>query len=311
MPERQARSAGTVEPPTSRVDPKTGTTERLEFFGTGRHKIFGCRYLPAGEPLGGLVICSSLHAEMLTSYRTEVLLARSLSRRGVAVQRFHYRGTGHSDGESHDITFESMREDALVAAGVLSDRAAIANPVFLGVRLGAIVAASAAAQSGEGPVLFWEPLLEGTRFFRDATRAQMMHKLKETKFTDGDRPSSGSADGAVPKPDLDGYLDVLGYQIAPPLEESARARSLVAELGGTPRPVFIAQLGRSKEPRGEYRTLAETLKAHGSRTQIAIIREEPISWFLPEGGKQTGGRDELVEMTTRWLVDGLRSEARR
>src|SRR3712207_4346225 len=84
----------------------------IEFFGSPGEQMLATTHMPLGTPLGGVVICSSLRAEFETNYRREILLGRALADRGIAVHRFQYRGTGNSDGDARDVTFESMQLDA-------------------------------------------------------------------------------------------------------------------------------------------------------------------------------------------------------
>ncbi|MDP8959415.1 MAG: alpha/beta hydrolase, partial [Actinomycetota bacterium] len=123
----------------------SGGWEEAWWFGPDGQRLFGFLHLPEGRPRAGIVVCSPLHAEFLRNYRREVLVARALAARGFAVQRFHYRGTGSSDGQASEATYETMRQDALLAAGHVLERSGATRLGFLGTRWGALVAAAGAA----------------------------------------------------------------------------------------------------------------------------------------------------------------------
>ena len=124
---------------TRRVD-AIGIVEEIGFVDSGGRQMFSALHRPDGASNAAVVICSPIQAEQLRNYRREVLLARELARQGLTVQRFHYRGSGNSDGSPADVTFETMLEDARTALRLMQDRAdgAIA---LVGTRLGASVAA--------------------------------------------------------------------------------------------------------------------------------------------------------------------------
>ncbi len=162
-----------------RIDRARAISEEASFFRSGSHRLFGVLHRPTAPAAGGLVVCPSIHAEFIAGYRIEVSLARALASRGIAVQRFHYYGTGHSGGEADETSFATMRADALAAAERLSKHAEVGGPAFLGTRFGALVAASAASEHPESSLLLVEPTLEARRFFRDAWRAVLIRDVKE------------------------------------------------------------------------------------------------------------------------------------
>src|SRR4051794_5208246 len=93
-----------------RVDAERGIVEEAGFFGEGQQRVFGVTYLPKAGAEAGVVICPAVFSEYDTTYGLEVGLARALASRGIAVHRFAYRGSGHSDGEPAEMTFDTMRE---------------------------------------------------------------------------------------------------------------------------------------------------------------------------------------------------------
>ena len=110
--------------------------------------LFGCLHIPAGEVRGGLVICSPILADFGANYQREVNLARHLAADGVAVQRFHPRGTGHSDGDAADLTLQSLIDDATQAFAHLRDRLPGRTIAVLGTRFSALVATRVAGARG-------------------------------------------------------------------------------------------------------------------------------------------------------------------
>ena len=193
------------------------------------------------------MICPSIYAEFIAGYRMDVSLARALASRGVAVQRFHYRGVGHSDGEAEETTFATMRDDALAAAERLLERTGVGGPAFLGTRFGGLVAASAAAEYPGCPLVLVDPTLEAETLLprcvaghADPGREggdRSSHARRRAR-----RRARARGDGRRPR-----------LRICRPLFESVAGRTLVGELGDGARRVLLVQLGRalvaSRRPR--------------------------------------------------------------
>ena len=243
-------SEAPLDHPGVRTDGETGTREIVEFFGSRSEKLFGCRYIPGRAAIGALVICSSIHAEHLNSYRTEVLLGRAVAARGIAVERFQYRGHGHSDGESADATFETMVEDALDAVERIVATTGTSKLAFLGTRWGALIAAAAAYRYPGVPLALWDPVTTTDQFFKDAFRAKRIHELRQGI-------EASSSEELLAQLRTQGLVDVFGYPIDRATYDSSVGRTLAGELGESERPVFIGQIGPGKDPRGHYRRVME------------------------------------------------------
>lgn len=274
-----------------------GTVDEATYFGPGS-AMLGFTHRPQHHGDVGVVICSSLHAEFLRNYRREVLLARALCRQGTPVQRFQYRGEGNSLGPVDDITFPRLCEDAKAAADHLRERTGVSRVVFLGTRLGGLVAAAAA--SGEtAPVVLWEPVFETDRYFREAFRARMIRELKEGGTV---RPS---VDSMVAELRAAGVVDILGYQIHFPLYESAIGRTLVTELGSCARPVLLVQITKSSEPRGDHDKVSAAWEDAGFAVERRVISEDEAWWYVGEDWQAEEARpatSALVEATCSWVA---------
>jgi alpha/beta superfamily hydrolase len=279
-----------------RIDDRGGFSEEAGFFGSGPERVFGVLHRPTGSPLAGVVICPSIYAEFMgRGYSIDVSIARALASRGLAVQRFHYRGAGHSDGEATETTFATMREDALSAAERLADETGVTELAFLGTRFGGLVAASAAVEHPACPIVLVEPTLDARRFFRDAWRASLIREVKER--TAGRLSSEGLAQALA----REETVDVLGYAICRPLFESAEPRTLVAELGPGGRRVLIVQLGRTSSLRGDTEAARTALVELGCDVDVEVVMED-VTWWFPPGAetKQVKHRG-LVVVTSAWL----------
>jgi alpha/beta superfamily hydrolase len=304
--EAAAKAGGGTEPMTSaardsrlatRMDKGGAYSEEAGFFGPGSQRLFGVLHRPTGPALGGLVICPSILAGFMTGYRTEVVLARALASRGLAVQRFHYRGVGHSDGETDETTFATMREDTLVAAERLLERTGVDGVGFLGTRFGGLVAASAASEHRGSPLVLVEPPPKASRFFRDAWRAMLIRDVREGTA----RRARGQELAEVLE--RDGSVDALGYSICRSLFESAADRTLIGELGDGARHVLLVQLGRALSLRRELEAMAGALKGLGCDVDVEVLAEDVAGWFLPEPGAKLAQprAHALIEVTSAWL----------
>ena len=121
-----------------------GVRQVAGFYGPAGHRTFGVLHLPTAEPSAGVVICPALHSDFERTYRIDVLLGRALSAQGYAVHRFHYRGHGNSEEAPSGATFDTMREDAVLAAERLRRITGVGTVAFAGTRWGALVATAAA-----------------------------------------------------------------------------------------------------------------------------------------------------------------------
>lgn len=217
----------TARPMISRVDSTTGVVEEIEYFGQSP-QMLGWIHIPATQAVGGVVICSSTHAELLKAYHQEVRLARELANQGIAVQRFHYRGEGHSGGEPTDLTLPAMMAGALEAQQKLAARTSVDRFAFVGVRLGAFPAAHLAELAGGSPLLLWDPVIDADKFFRDAIRSHAISAIK------GDSKPEGVA-AVLDRLTEEGSVELLGYEIMAEFHDSFAGKHLVdhAPAGGS------------------------------------------------------------------------------
>jgi pimeloyl-ACP methyl ester carboxylesterase len=289
-----------------RVDPRTGVREEVRFFGPDRLKMFGCLHLPASDPVGGVVICSSIQAEFLKNLRREVLLGRALSQRGLAVVRWHYRGAGNSDGSSEDMTFHTMRDDTVAATRWLQDATGVDRLAFAGTRWGGLVAATVAGDHPGAPLALWEPAADSSRYFREVFRSRQIRELKEGS------EDAASSSNLVDQLNESGTLDVLGYSIDKPLYESAQGHTLAEGLGDAARPILLIQIGRSKALRGEYRKLVTRWQETGSSVSTHVVEEELAWWFAGEQWQPEERRpvaQTLITETVDWVARQVEREA--
>ena len=140
----QAGGSRQDQPAVMRRD--DGGHDEVEFFGDGE-LLFGCRHVPEGDVRAGLVVCPSILSDSGANYQREVRLGRQLAAAGIVVQRFHPRGTGHSDGDGSDLTLDSLIDDARAAVALLRERCDVETVMLLGTRFGALVAGAIAARA--------------------------------------------------------------------------------------------------------------------------------------------------------------------
>lgn len=306
-----------------RVDGLAGLRERAAFFGEGAERMFGVTHSPLAPTDRGMVVCASLNQDMAKNYRREVVLARAMVARGIAVQRFQYVGSGNSDGDYASISFESMVRDALAAAQCLEAHTGARRVAFFGGRFGALVAAAAAARFPGAPTVFLEPINDGMRFFREGIRTKVAQEMVGTTAT---RPT---VDGYLERLREAGVLDILGYWVGRTLYDSSVGRTLASELGASaaPRPVLMLQLTSEGTLRPGYEDLRRLLIGAGLDVEVELIQGHENWWFDEERDLRRLGSDgdvnhdasdgrvappgitaTLVELVTSWLERHLPAE---
>ena len=138
------------------------------WFGRQDAPLFGTLHLPAGRRSRAVaVILPPVGIEMLVAHRTLRVLAERLARQGVAALRVDYQGTGDSadvppDDDQVPSWLGTVRESVEYARRAGARRVAV-----VGMRLGATIAAAAAAQVDA--LVLWDPVETGARFLREET----------------------------------------------------------------------------------------------------------------------------------------------
>ena len=271
-----------------------GTREEVEFFPSGDSRLFGCRHVPAGPTVGGLLVCSPVLADFGANYQREVRLGRRLAAAGVVVQRYHPRGVGQSDGLGTDLTVDTMITDARAALDHLRGRYPEVTVGVLGTRLAAFAAAAVAAELVGAPVALWEPALDARRFVRDGLRARRVHQLR-----------AGTSSDEEPEAELDrrGHLDVLGIPVGGPLFRTPPGHDVGALLGDDPRPILLVQFEARDDLRPEYQALVDRWTAAGCSVTARQCPSEETWWFVPDRLAPVG---ELLDVTVEWVLATLR-----
>ncbi len=133
-------------------------------FGRAPRSLFGVYHPPrtAKARRAGVVLCYPFGQEYMRAHRAFRQLALWLSGAGFHVLRFDYSGTGDSAGDDSEASLAQWALDASIAADELKDTAEVTRVAFVGLRLGAAVAALAAASRGDvDQVVLWDPVVDG------------------------------------------------------------------------------------------------------------------------------------------------------
>ena len=282
--------------PAIRVD--GGVTERIEFRGPDGARMFTARYLPAARPRGAILICPALHGEFMRNYRREVLLARRLAHLGFAVERFHYRYTGNSDGDDAELTYGSMTEDAIGCVEHLKGETGVRDVFLLGTRWGALIAASAAARYPGAGLALWAPLVDASGFFKDAFRSRLVRERKDAVAP------------PVSREDLEARLrdgeavEGVAHSLEARLFQTSAERSLETELGSSPRAVLLLSIGPTDTLRPDLAALAERWRGAGLDVEAQVVRGEEAWWLINDRWHNESTRPltrQLIKETARWM----------
>jgi uncharacterized protein len=120
-----------------------------------------------------ILLCNPFGQEAIRAHRFYKVVADRLNKAGFHVMRFDYYGTGDSDGDDDEVDFEAWTSDIRSAHSELLRLSGCANASWIGLRLGASVAAIA-SKSLETPLcclLLWEPITNGAEYLAELMSA--------------------------------------------------------------------------------------------------------------------------------------------
>lgn len=190
------------------------------YFGPIERRLFGIvNPRVAGGGQLGIVLCPPFGQEAIRAQRLLRVLAERLARAGHDVLRFDYFGTGDSLGDDADADLDGWSNDLRRADAELRDRSACSRTVWIGMRVGGLVALRAAAQAPErlARLLLWDPPIDGGAYLRHLRERHVANL--EQAFSLPPRPTF-AAQAADPARFTD---EALGFALPPRLREQLEA----------------------------------------------------------------------------------------
>ncbi|MDQ6882431.1 MAG: alpha/beta hydrolase, partial [Pseudomonadota bacterium] len=143
-------------------------------FGAAGRVCFGWFHAAASPARGmGVLLCRPVGYEALCAYRAYKQLALQLAAAGFDVFSFDYDGTGDSAGEDADPGRVPAWVDSTIgAAAELKRLGGVSRVALFGLRLGATLAAEAAARlDGVEGLVLWAPCASGRALVREILAA--------------------------------------------------------------------------------------------------------------------------------------------
>lgn len=278
-----------------RIDPATGVRDEVFFFGDREPQMFGALHLPPGEVRGGVISCPSVHAELIKTYRKDVLLGRALAGAGIATLRFHYRGSGNSDGTSDELTLDAMIASVDEARSVLARRAGLERFTYVGIRLGSYPAAAAAEAEPGAPLVLWSPIFDTDTFMREVFRTHYIAALK------GEEKPEPTA-RMIERVKEEGEIELLGYRISRQLYESLESRSL-ERFAPKGSPVLLTPFGNQN-----LADLTAAWESIGANVTVSGGSSEEAWWLAADATRPEEGQertDMLVSGTADWIIEHI------
>lgn len=228
------------------------------FFGRAPKSLFGVYHPPkaAQARQTGIVLCYPFGQEYMRAHRAFRQLALLLTKAGFHVMRFDYYGTGDSSGEATEASLAQWVEDANSAADELRETAEIQRVAFVGLRLGAMVAALAAAgRQDVDQVVLWDPAVKGSDYIAEI--------LEERTDSVGNTRHTALSDGTV---------GVMGF----PVTASLRQQIVAVDLMNVDAPAGSGRLVVASHDRSEYSALGKQSRA-GVKVSYDVVPSEG-SW---------------------------------
>lgn len=259
--------------------------EDYRFLYLNGDRIFAGHHAPARPASRAIVMCHPLGEEKLWAHRVFVSFARDLAEAGFAVLRFDFRGEGDSERAFDQTDFESRIQDTCFAVDTVRElNPTVAEVTLLGLRLGASVAAAAAARRSDvARLVLWDPVVDGAAYMQAVLRLNLMfqmavhHKVVENRDALVARLATGHT------------VNIEGYELATPLFRQVSEFRLRDVLSNFPGETLIVQINQGEMPiKPELAALAEC----NSRCKVEAIQEEPfwkeIKTFYQRASRLTG-----------------------
>lgn len=274
-------------------------TRESTFFPATDRRLYGALYLPDPGCVRprGVVVCPPFADEAIHAHAVLAEMSRRLAGAGVATLSFDYTGTGDSEGGFPDGSLRQYVEDIQAAAAWLGCRAELPECGLLGLRLGANLAARAAASAPAlSPIALWAPIADLRQYFRTFLRLRVF-----TETTTLGRPAT-TVRALEMRLQAGEPVDVHGYLVSPTMaQEFLAGDDSPPSLGN--RPGLVVDLASAKSPAPPPG--GGSVIARGPNVSIRRLIDPPF-W---ESARAVSP-ETLLRATLEWLEAGMTGPGR-
>lgn len=252
-------------------------------FGQSARQLFGLYEAAHGSVARGesILLCPPFGQEAIRSHRLFKVLADRLCRDGFHVLRFDYFGTGDSLGEGEAVCIEGLVADVLTANNELMSRSGCSSTSWMGLRLGATVAALASGQAANKleRLLLWEPVTNGAAYLQELGQAHTAALLDAYEWR---ALSDENLRAAVAR---EAGHEALGFPITDLFRSELDALNVASFVNTSVSRVHIfdnpAETRIASDDGQAESSFAKALNARGLETRVTQIIEK-ISWTADE-----------------------------
>lgn len=257
-------------------------------------RLFSVYHEPVGAaaPWGNMLVVPPFNEEMNRCRSTVTRQAREFGRLGVGTMVMDLHGTGESDGNYRDASWDLWIENIRQAIAWLD-----AKPGgcigLLGIRLGVPLALTALRQEpGKRALIAWQPVVDGKIYFTQFMRIRIAANMDRTDIPK-DTTSAMRAALAEGR-----NIEVAGYEINPGLAAAIENVQLDELLPPESTPVAWFEkgggAGNTISPASEK--LVESWRAAGRSPEV-IVFDDPAFWALHERSLAP----DLLKKTADWI----------
>jgi len=231
--------------------------------------IFAGHYRPNTPASRAVVLCHPLGEEKLWSHRVFVTFARDMAAAGYAVLRFDYRGEGDSARRFEQTDLETRIDDTNLAVDTVRElKRSVTSVTLLGLRFGAIVAATTAARRSDiSSLVLWDAVFDGAAHMQSVLRLNLMYQMAQHRKVIENRAAlvKRMADGET--------VNVEGYEMSEQLFRQTCEFQLAAVLSPFRGQMLLVQVSQDDAPlRPEIAEITRTV--HDCRAET--VTEEPF-----------------------------------
>ena len=271
-------------------------------FGPAERQMVGMYHCPKPEVRQGIAVllCNPFGQEAIRAQRVFTVLADRLARRGVPVLRFDYHGTGDSPGEDEVGETNGWISDIIAAQEKLDELARPASRVWIGLRLGAFLAAAASAAPPAGmhidSLILWEPVIDGATYLQELARADRNGRLGAYSLD----PRKYAALASQPLPAV--LEEVLGFLLPAALREQ-----LLAADGRVFVQARCSRMAYIMPGSLDISVLDRLRPARVAPEAVSIHRVgTAIDWATTDAGGATIAPAEIVNLIIPTVLGGVR-----